>query len=1475
MPFVPLQQGDETPPAEPSTPRQGFTPLAVEEPARPAQGFTPLQAPQEGVARRAWRQLGRPETLRNILLNNPATAAVETGLNLASQSIAVPVSGLAGIGTELARAVGATDAYGGDVVHAVGDALTYQPRGEAGKAVTRVITYPFEKLAEGGRYLGDKTLEASGSPVAATVVDTAVNSLPMLIPGAYKGAKAKLAAPPATPPRVAELQAQSRAVAAEAAAAEPGFVPLGRGAGVERHPVPARASPDGVALPDAAGAAVAAMEAEPGRAARYALMESDDVRASHTRDMRETEGYPVNFRRPDWERAQAEQRVQSIVRDFDPQRLIEAVDDADGAPVVSADGVVEAGNARAVALQRIYRADGANAAGYRQALMERASDLGLDPAVVAEMRKPVLVRLPDEPAVREVAPAVAAAEEGGTAMPRDGRVNAWAPGENYVGFIDDSPGAAGAGAGAPGLPGTPGVASAGRPRAEPLRREDILVPFLQALDTSLYEGRVKGKNTLGFFRPGTGEVRIKRHADLETSAHELAHHLDNRVPEIRKSWSEGPGWQARREELRSLSYDSGKVYEGFAEFVRHYMTQPEVARTRAPEFSKWFDAFTADHALGPAIRKAQEGMGEWFGQTALDRARSKIGGHRPLSDAMDGRWDAFRQASVDDLHGVYRMERELSGGKIAPAGPYESARLSRAAASIADGALRYGAPVLKKDGSFGWKGRGLEDILRQVPADKLDDALLYFVGRSSRELMGQGREHLFTPGEVDAMLQLRTPEAEKAFREYQQWNKDVLDFAEAHGVINPDARRAWQRTQYLPFHRVGQAGGHRAKPGDWSGVKALTGGTENLRDVLGNMTANAALLIEKAVKNEARQKIATMAEGAGGGKFMARIPAEARPIKVNKQSVIDAMAKAMGVEKGDANAAAVAAQLREMLGDSPAMLDLMQQNMPPAGGNVVAVLKDGKPVWYEVADPILLRALESIDRQPPPWIVQWLALPKRIGQTTITLTPDFMVANMARDTIMGSVMSRAGFRPVVDSLRGMRLRLTNDQVYKDFVANGGGLSSIFLDEHKFRARLQRFYGRNGIDYRTVLDAPSKLLNFVETLADAFETSTRLGEFKRAVDAGENPRHAAYLAREVSSDFAMRGDSKALGFLTDVTMFLRPALTSWDRLARGLAHDPNRGAIATRAGMLALMSAGLYLLNRDDPRYQDLPDWDRDTHWHFFVGDQHFRYPKIWELGALSSAAERTVEKIMDDDPQGLGKDFARILGATFNVNLTPQIVAPLVEQATNRSGFTGAPLETPGMEKLQPFLRAKPGTSETMRGLGMATADLPESLQVNPVRAEALLRGYFNTWAMYGLMLTDEAIAGDKKPELRTDQLPVVRRFYSQEPPLSTRYETMYYDMLGEARRLQGTLRELDKLERPDLADEKEASSRLTGQAKPLEHAGENLQAINRDMRQVRRDSTLTPAQKRSRLDDLQRERNDLLKRTVQDTQTSLKENAR
>lgn len=1014
----------------------------------------------------------------------------------------------------------------------------------------------------------------------------------------------------------------------------------------------------------------------------------------------------------------------------------------------------------------------------------------------------------------------------------------WSPGANYAPFVDQMR--------------TPDAkATSVTDLPAPKRRERIIKEFADAIGTTVYEGRVKGKKRLGFFRPGVEEVRIKNAADIEVTAHEVAHLIDHRVPELQQAWRSDKALAA---ELKSVSYDQKNVREGFAEGVRLFLTQPDVLEARAPKVYAWLEAFTQDHKYGPALRKAQDQMTGWFGQDALNRARSKIGSEKPLAEYFDGFWDKLRQSTVDDLHGIMKMERSMTG-KISPNGPYESARLSRASASIADGAMRFGYPEKARDGSFAWKGQGLEDILKPV-AEKMDDALLYFVGRSANELMGQRREHLFTKGEIDGMLNLRTPEREKAFQDYQAWNKGILDFAEAQGVINPESRRLWQRTQYLPFHRVEQPGGLKGKPGDWSGIQALTGGTTNIKDVLGNMIGNAAMLLDKAVKNEARLKVARLSQMPGGGNFMVKIDTESRPVKISGDQVLEAMLKKYGIA---------------IDGDAPAFFEFLIKGQPPAGRNVVAVLQQGKPVWFEVGDPILYRSLSAMDRPVQSEVLRWLGLPKRVGQLTITATADFWMANIARDTLMGSVMSRAGFRPVLDSLDGMRMRMTTDPLYKEWVANGGGLSSIYLDEAKFRTKLEKFYGRQGIDYHTVVDSPAKLMNMIETLGDAFESSTRLGEYKRAKARGENPRHAAYLAREVSTDFAMKGDSKALGFMYDTVMFLRPAVVSWDRLARGLTHDPNKGAIAAKAGTIAMLSAGLYLLNKDDPRYADLPDWDRDTNWHFFVGEHHFRYPKIWEIGSIASLAERSTEKLIAADPSGLGKDFARIVANTFHLNLTPQIIAPLADQAANRNAFTKAPIETPGMENVQPFLRSKTGTSETMKAAGMATRDLPESMQVNPARAEALLRGYFNTWALYGLMATDQAFFGDKLPEKRADELPVVRRFYANEPAKHTKYETVFYDLLQESKRLRGTMKELDEMGLRTFADDKEKEP-LATEAKPLERAAKSLGVINNEVQEIRRNVDLTPTEKRQKLDALTVERNALLKTAVTESKAAQKE---
>lgn len=133
-------------------------------------------------------------------------AIIEPVMSLGSGALATPVAGLAGLGAAAGRGLGLTDAMYGDVVRRVQEAGTYQPRTTAGQVATAAISYPFEKLAQGANWVGEKVAERSGSPALGAAANTAIQSAPAVVGLRGRGAKAppvelRLADEPTTPPR--------------------------------------------------------------------------------------------------------------------------------------------------------------------------------------------------------------------------------------------------------------------------------------------------------------------------------------------------------------------------------------------------------------------------------------------------------------------------------------------------------------------------------------------------------------------------------------------------------------------------------------------------------------------------------------------------------------------------------------------------------------------------------------------------------------------------------------------------------------------------------------------------------------------------------------------------------------------------------------------------------------------------------------------------------------------------------------------------------------------------------------------------------------------------------------------------------------------------------------------------------------------------------------------------------------------------
>ncbi len=127
--------------------------------------------------------------------------------------------------------------------------------------------------------------------------------------------------------------------------------------------------------------------------ASYALIQAGDLVTSHDENLRKNPAYPQELQPRERDRAASELQVSGIVHKLDPARLGLSVDAANGAPIVGADGLVESGNARTIAMKRVYQANGQKASDYKQFLRDNAEQFGLTPEAVDAMKSPMLVRV--------------------------------------------------------------------------------------------------------------------------------------------------------------------------------------------------------------------------------------------------------------------------------------------------------------------------------------------------------------------------------------------------------------------------------------------------------------------------------------------------------------------------------------------------------------------------------------------------------------------------------------------------------------------------------------------------------------------------------------------------------------------------------------------------------------------------------------------------------------------------------------------------------------------------------------------------------------------------------------------------------------------------------------------------------------------------------------------------------------------------
>lgn len=571
------------------------------------------------------------------------------------------------------------------------------------------------------------------------------------------------------------------------------------------------------------------------------------------------------------------------------------------------------------------------------------------------------------------------------------------------------------------------------------------------------------------------------------------------------------------------------------------------------------------------------------------------------------------------------------------------------------------------------------------------------------------------------------------------------------------------------------------------------------------------------------------------------------------------------------------------------MVDALHSTHETHADDTVAVFRNGVRETYRV-DPDIARAVKGLDRPTIGFLERILATPASWLRAGATAVPDFALRHLIRDSIFAFVGSGGKVTPI-DIARGIGGLVMKDKDYWDWLKAGGGqVSRVSFDRRYLQENLAKLTGQTGLFTRAwnvVLDPEASVfrkagafgalpaqavgkyvLHPMRVLTELAESASHLAAFKQSMRAAERqaadvpipeghpaltaqggeatmgdaaaPRsnisperqqilQAGWDSREVSVDNTRIGAS--MRAFNMISAFANATIQDTDRVVRAMKDDPVRTAF-TIAAAVTIPSALLWWANHKDPRYQEIPEWERDTFWHIMTDNWKdmgpvdpnagvpaggfrivdgrlqrndgiiFRIPKPFATGVVfGSAIEKSLDQFADGHKDAF-KDFASGVWETTAPTILPTAVVPMLEQFSNRSTYTNRTLMPSSMEAGLPEYQYTQYTTETAKALGSIIGAFPGIRETSlgqgyaagvaraissPILLENYLRAWTGTLGTYALKAAD---AGLRKAGLVPDpprqadtlaDVPIVRAFVTRYPTASTDSIQKFYDQVDRS----------------------------------------------------------------------------------------------
>ena len=788
--------------------------------------------------------------------------------------------------------------------------------------------------------------------------------------------------------------------------------------------------------------------------------------------------------------------------------------------------------------------------------------------------------------------------------------------------------------------------------------------------------------------------------------------------------------------------------------------------------------------------------------------------------------------------------------------------------------LKKGVEEIIKDNTLSDKQKRNEIFLLQKEIDKAGARWDSIIDSKTKEISNLlpatkilssfdkdlvGRRDELAAGKLNGKSRLEVYESVR--KDMNALNKSVLDVALAQGSINKVAyKRFSEDINYIPFYREMEDGDIQSVS-TASGLtnqyfsKELKGGEKPFGDLLENTLRNWNHILSASMKNAAAVKTIEAAMNMGAAFPNLKVGLEWRDGKV------------YSTKSG------------EMVGDGS-----LKPGYTTSGKGKVKVMIDGDVAYFEVTDPLLLDSIMSIGYMGPKSKFLDVARDfKNMLQFGVTISPAFMVRNLNRDTISAMAASGLKLDPVSNLMQGWANSAKNNPAHISAMAGGAVFnfgSAYEGDQSKSIKRLLKMgvNGENILDTEDKIKAGlSKAWQAYQNFGNRMESVNRMALYKQMRDKGMSHLEASFYARDLL-DFSMQGSFPAFRMVTQVVPFLNARVQGLYKLGRDgiiptsrviynsvtgkpIDVDDKQKAqqFSTVTSAVVLASLALYLAFKDDEEFKKREQWDRDNFWWFRLPGMEaaIRVPKPFEIGAFGTMAERTLEQIIDSGAEGkiFEQSFKRMMSDTFALNPTPQMIKPLVDLYANKDSFTGAPIETAGMERLSKAERYSEATSPLAKALSqVSNVFLPEAAEMSPAQVDYAIKAYFG-WlggtiaatSHYAVMPFSKGAYPDHNwaetmslgylKSLPTTQSQYVTAFYENNKQISQAYADMrHYAELGQADKVQEIIEEKgDKI----------------AMAKFYDKTAKDMSKIRKAIQTITNDDTMTGSQKREEIDRL------------------------